>query len=63
MKKRKTLISVRVIDTGATGGIYGPSENVFIQKSETERIELAGLWNYKIAMTMKEVPAMPRNST
>ena len=63
VKRGKAVISVRVIDTGGTGGIYGPSENVFIQKSETERIELAGLWNYKIAMTMKEVPAMPRNST
>ena len=63
VKRGKAVISVRVIDTGGTGGIYGPSENVFIQKSETERIELAGLWNYKIAMTMKEVPAMQRNST
>lgn len=63
VKKGKAVITVRVIDSGGTGGIYGAPENVFIQKSETEKIELAGSWLYKIAMSMKEIPAMPRNTS
>lgn len=63
VKKGKAVIAVRVIDTGGTGGIYGAPENVFIQKSETEKTQLAGPWLYKIAMSMKEIPAMPRNTS
>jgi Domain of unknown function (DUF303). len=46
LKKGKNVISVKVIDTGGEGGIWGKKEQLFLQNSEGGKIELAGEWKY-----------------
>ncbi|WP_243349194.1 sialate O-acetylesterase [Parabacteroides sp. FAFU027] len=46
LKKGKNVISVKVMDTGGGGGIWGKKEQLFLQNSEGGRIELAGEWKY-----------------
>ncbi|NDV58037.1 sialate O-acetylesterase [Bacteroides sp. 519] len=51
VKKGKAVITVRVHDGGGEGGFHGEKENVFIAlANQTERIELAGDWKYKVAV-------------
>jgi len=61
VKKGNAVISVRVMDTGGNGGIFGSPENVFIQRTADDRIALAGSWKYKISLNIKEIPRMPVN--
>ncbi|MDU1890368.1 MAG: sialate O-acetylesterase [Dysgonomonas sp.] len=61
VKKGKAVISVRVMDTGGTGGIYGNPENVFIGKKSSDRISLAGTWNYRVSLNIKDIPPVPVN--
>ena len=46
LKKGKNVISVKVMDTGGGGGIWGKKEQLFLQNPEGGRIELAGEWKY-----------------
>jgi sialate O-acetylesterase len=46
IKKGKNVISVKVIDTGGGGGIWGKKEQLFLENSEGRRIDLAGEWKY-----------------
>lgn len=47
LKSGKNIISIRMEDTGNRGGVYGKSEDMFIQ-SGTRKISLAGEWKYEI---------------
>lgn len=61
VKKGKAVISVRVMDTGGSGGIFGSPESVNIQRTDKDRMALAGSWKYKISLNIKEIPPMPVN--
>jgi len=61
VKKGKAVISVRVMDTGGSGGIWGSPENIYVQRTSTDRQQLAGEWKYKVSLDMKDIPGMPVN--
>jgi sialate O-acetylesterase len=61
VKKGKAVIAVRVMDTGGNGGIHGSPENVFLQRTKSDRITLAESWRYKVSLNIKEIPHMPVN--
>ena len=63
VKKGKATIAVRVMDTGGNGGMYGGPESIYIQRSDNDRISLAGKWKYKISLNIKDIPPMPVNSS
>jgi sialate O-acetylesterase len=46
IKKGRNVISVKAIDTGGGGGIWGKKEQLFLENSEGGRMELAGEWKY-----------------
>lgn len=62
VKAGKAVIAVRVMDTGGKGGIWGDKDRMFLALSESERIPLAGLWKYKVAMKLSEAPDLPVNT-
>lgn len=62
VKKGKAVIAVRVMDTGGTGGIYGNIEDFYLERSKKEKISLAGSWDYKISLNIKDIPSMPVNT-
>ncbi len=50
LRNGKNVLTIRVIDTGGGGGIYGKPEEMFVGLG-TERIaDLAGNWKYKVSI-------------
>jgi sialate O-acetylesterase len=47
IKQGKNVITVRAVDTGGGGGIYGAPENVLITVGNT-KTPLAGAWSYRV---------------
>ena len=60
VKPGKTVITVRILDTGGGGGFYGEAALMKLSLSNEESISLAGTWQYKIGMNMTEIPAAPQ---
>jgi sialate O-acetylesterase len=60
VKSGKAVITVRVLDTGGGGGFYGEAALMTLSLSNQESISLAGIWQYKIGMNLKEIPAAPK---
>jgi len=52
-------ITVRVFDGGGGGGIYGEKEKLNLTTSDGERIALDGVWRYKVAVDLKDLPPSP----
>lgn len=48
LKEGTNVIAVRVEDTGGGGGIYGDSDQCYLQVGE-EKLDLAGLWKFKLS--------------
>lgn len=61
VKKGPAVISVRVMDTGGTGGINGSPESISIQRSKSDAVPMAGDWKYQVSLNVKEIPQMPVN--
>jgi len=61
VKKGKAVITVRVIDTGGSGGFYGGEDKIYIQLTDSDRKYLAGDWKYKISLQAKDLPVIPTN--
>jgi putative membrane-bound dehydrogenase-like protein len=47
LKPGRNLIAIRVEDTGSRGGIYGKTEDMFLQVG-AKQISLAGDWKYEV---------------
>ena len=47
LNKGKNVITVRVVDTGGGGGVYGAATDLFLVVNE-EKIPLAGAWKMKV---------------
>ena len=65
LKTGPNSISVRVLDTGGGGGIYGAKHELTLESanSELESIPLSGPWKYKKAMELANfTPPPPRPS-
>lgn len=58
VKAGKSLITVRVIDYGSDGGIYGKPESLFIE-ANGKKIALAGNWNYHLGASTDGMPPRP----
>lgn len=59
VKGGKTVIAVRVLDTGGTGGINGSPESISLRLSDSEAIQMAGDWKYQVSLDMREIDPMP----
>ncbi|MBN1457293.1 MAG: hypothetical protein JW912_05535 [Sedimentisphaerales bacterium] len=62
VKPGENNITVRVIDTGGDGGIYGRQDQLKIYPASNpeEAISLAGKWKYRIGSDLKGLAPMPR---
>ncbi len=61
LTKSETLqLSVRVLDTGGGGGIYGDEARLFLTRGKN-KISLANEWKYKVSADLKSVPPAPGN--
>lgn len=58
VKARKGTITVRVADFGGEGGIHGEKKDLFAEVNG-QKISLNGVWNYRVGMTMRELPPAP----
>lgn len=59
VKAGKHVITVRVYDGSGGGGFYGAKEDLFVSNTQGEKIPLAGDWQYKIGLNLKNLPAVP----
>lgn len=63
MKSGKNEITVRILDTGGAGGIYGKPEDMKLTLSgdsgKTKPIMLFGDWQYKVSYDLKTLPPKP----
>lgn len=62
VKKGEAIISIRVMDTGGSGGMNGNPENLYLQATGKDRLELAGEWRYRVSLNINDFPKMPVNS-
>ena len=60
-KPGRNTITVRVLDTGGGGGIYGPADGPSLEVPGGASISLAGPWRYKIAAPLAKLPAPPQS--
>ena len=68
LKRGNNLISIKVIDGGGGGGVYGKAEDLYLQTGIT-KIPLADAWKFRIARTQQtnaigpnEYPALLYNA-
>ena len=59
VKAGRNVILVRVTDTGGEGGIYGKPEDMTLGG----KISLAGEWQYRVGVSLKELPQQPMSPT
>ena len=57
LKEGINIVCIKVIDTGGGGGIWGSDADMFVGIG-SDKISLAGIWNYKVAL---DLPA-PRDA-
>ena len=57
----KAVLAVRVVDTGGSGGIIGGMDGLTLALSDhqSDPIDLAGLWRFKIDFPSSEMPPYP----
>ena len=57
----KAVITVRIFDTGGSGGLYGDVSKIKLSLSPDKSISLAGSWLYKIGFNQElaEIPGAP----
>ena len=62
IKPGLNTITIRVLDTGGGGGIYGSPESLFIESTEStlSNIVLDGPWKYQPVLELSDLPPPPR---
>lgn len=60
-KKGDNYITVRVMDNGGGGGLYGDAKQMFLGTTAGQQIDLSGNWIYKISFTFKDLPPAPES--
>ncbi|MBX2819481.1 MAG: sialate O-acetylesterase [Rhodothermaceae bacterium] len=62
LKTGQNRITLRVLDTGGGGGIYGAPEELFIESenSTLDPVTLQGNWRYKRSTALNNLPSPPR---
>ena len=61
VKAGRTVIAVRVTDTGVGGGFHGASEDVKLVREGANPIPLSGAWKYRISVPLDKMAGMPRD--
>lgn len=59
VKAGRNVVTVRVIDTGGDGGIYGTPEQMSLSTAKGSQLSLAGDWLYRVGCTAADMPSMP----
>jgi len=60
LKEGINIITVRVLDTGGGGGIYGQPGDLTINSNDsTNKISLVGDWKYRVSVDLKNTAAFP----
>lgn len=59
VKTGKNIITVRVLDSGGNGGIWGNAGSVNIRMDAEHQIDLSGKWKFKISAMLSNMPAAP----
>ena len=55
----RAVITVRCIDTGGEGGIYGREDRLYVEGPDGRRVSLAGHWNWKTSCEYSQMPVRP----
>ncbi|GLB53724.1 9-O-acetylesterase [Neptunitalea chrysea] len=58
LKPGVNLITIKVFDGVGGGGVYGDSEDFYLQCNDTKKL-LGGNWKYKIGVSLDKVPPYP----
>jgi sialate O-acetylesterase len=61
LKPGHNTIAVRVLDTGAGGGIYGDKPQLVLN-DWSPPIDLSGPWQYRVGLNLKNSPKLPVNT-
>ncbi|MDR1417439.1 MAG: 9-O-acetylesterase [Prevotellaceae bacterium] len=65
VKAGKNVITVRIMDTGGGGGLYGEAAQIQLKlagsKEEASSISLAQEWKYKVAVDLQSLPPRPQS--
>jgi sialate O-acetylesterase len=61
LKSGKNIITVRVLDTGGAGGIYGKPEQMSLECGDGSQIPLNGDWQYSVSAELKQLRPPPIN--
>ena len=59
VKPGKSVIALRVIDTGGSGGLGGDAENYWLSCSKG-KIDISGSWKAKLSLDLKTIAPVPR---
>ena len=65
VKAGKATLTVRVIDTGGEGGLWGKADEMYMESEKGERIAINGEWLYSVGTAlngMKKLPDSPAQS-
>jgi sialate O-acetylesterase len=60
VKAGKNVITVRVVDTGGGGGIYGENKDLQLTSGEKIVASLADQWQYQTALDISQMPPKPK---
>ncbi|MDR1341914.1 MAG: 9-O-acetylesterase [Prevotellaceae bacterium] len=63
VKAGKNVITVRVMDTGGGGGMYGEAAQIQLKPANSKEvaISLAQEWKYRIAVDLRSLPPRPQS--
>jgi sialate O-acetylesterase len=59
VKAGRNVITVRVVDTGGGGGMYGEAKDMKLTSANTT-LSLAGNWQYQTALDITDMPKQPK---
>jgi sialate O-acetylesterase len=59
VKAGEAVLTVRVLDTGGDGGIYGPKNVISLISGNGQKISLDGEWDYRPGANLKDVGQVP----
>ncbi|MCY7351919.1 MAG: sialate O-acetylesterase [Cytophagaceae bacterium] len=58
VKAGRNVIAIRVLDTSGNGGIWGDA-NDLVMEMNGQGISLAGAWDYKLSVNLRDLPPNP----
>lgn len=59
VKEGENVITVKIFDSGADGGLYGENSVLQLKSPTGEEIPLAGDWKYQIGLDLAKLPSKP----